>query len=211
MAKAKRILMKIICIGRNYSEHAKEMNSPVPEEPVIFMKPDSALLRNNSSFFYPDFTKELHHEVEVVIKISKVGKHVEEKFAHRYYKEIGLGIDFTARDLQMDSKKKGLPWEKAKSFDHSAPIGLFTPVAELKDKNAIEFHLDINGKTVQTGNTRDLIFSCDQLIAYVSKFFTLKIGDFIYTGTPAGVGPVKIGDRLEGFMEGKKMFDFSVK
>ncbi len=211
MAKEKWILMKIICIGRNYSEHAKEMNSPVPEEPVIFMKPDSALLRNNSSFFYPDFTKELHHEVEVVIKISKVGKHVEEKFAHRYYKEIGLGIDFTARDLQMDSKKKGLPWEKAKSFDHSAPIGLFTPVGELKDKNAIEFHLDINGKTIQTGNTRDLIFSCDQLIAYVSKFFTLKIGDFIYTGTPAGVGPVKIGDRLEGFMEGKKMFDFSVK
>jgi acylpyruvate hydrolase len=203
--------MKIICIGRNYSDHAKEMNSPVPEEPVIFMKPDTALLKDNAPFFYPEFTKDLHHEVEVVLKISKVGKHIEEKFAHRYYSEIGLGIDFTARDIQAECKKKGLPWEKAKAFDHSAPIGEFVAVAALKDKNAIDFHLDLNGKTVQQGNTRDLIFSFDQLVSYISKFVTLRMGDLIYTGTPAGVGAVKIGDKLEGFMEGKKMFQFDIR
>lgn len=203
--------MKIICIGRNYSEHAKEMNSPVPEEPVIFMKPDTALLKENAPFFYPDFTKDLHHEVEVVLKICKVGKHIEPQFANRYYNEIGLGIDFTARDIQAECKKKGLPWEKAKAFDNSAPIGLFLPVDSLRDKNGIEFHLNVNGTTVQKGNTNDLIFTFDQLIAYISTFVTLRMGDLIYTGTPAGVGPVKIGDRLEGFMEGKKMFDFAVK
>jgi 2-keto-4-pentenoate hydratase/2-oxohepta-3-ene-1,7-dioic acid hydratase in catechol pathway len=203
--------MKIICIGRNYSDHAKEMNSPVPEEPVIFMKPDTALLKDNAPFFYPDFTKDLHHEIEVVLKISKVGKHIEEKFAHRYYNEIGLGIDFTARDLQAECKKKGLPWEKAKAFDNSAPIGEFVAIDSLKDKNAIDFHLDLNGTTVQQGNTRDLIFTFDQLVSYISKFITLRMGDLIYTGTPAGVGSVKIGDKLEGFMEGKKMFGFEVK
>lgn len=203
--------MKIICIGRNYSEHAKEMNSPVPEEPVIFMKPDTALLKDNAPFYYPEFTKDLHHEVEVVIRISKVGKHIDEKFAHRYYTEIGLGIDFTARDLQAECKKKGLPWEKAKSFDSSAPIGEFIPIDQLKDKNAINFHLDLNGVTVQKGNTQDLIFKYDQLIAYISRFVTLRMGDLIYTGTPAGVGPVKIGDRLEGYMEDRKMFDFLIK
>ncbi|HTF04253.1 MAG TPA: fumarylacetoacetate hydrolase family protein [Bacteroidia bacterium] len=203
--------MKIICIGRNYSDHAKEMNSLVPEEPVIFMKPDTALLKDNAPFFYPEFTKDLHHEVEVVLKISKVGKHIEEKFAHRYYNEIGLGIDFTARDLQAECKKKGLPWEKAKAFDHSAPIGEFVSIDALKDKNAIDFHLHLNGAMVQRGNTRDLIFSFDQLVSYISKFVTLRMGDLIYTGTPAGVGAVKIGDRLEGFMEGKKIFGFEVK
>ncbi len=203
--------MKIICIGRNYSDHAKEMNSPVPTEPVIFMKPDTALLKDNAPFYYPEFTQDLHHEVEIVLKISKVGKHIAEQFAHKYYSEIGLGIDFTARDLQAECKKQGLPWEKAKAFDNSAPIGEFVSIDELKDKNKIDFHLDVNGKTVQQGNTSDLIFSYDQLIAYISKFVTLRMGDLIYTGTPAGVGPVKIGDRLEGYMEGKKMFDFVVK
>ena len=203
--------MKIICIGRNYSEHAKEMNAPVPEEPVIFMKPDTALLKENAPFYYPDFTKDLHHEVEVVLKISKVGKHIAPEFASRYYNEIGLGIDFTARDIQADCKKKGLPWEKAKAFDGSAPIGEFVPVGELKMISGISFHLDVNGATVQRGNTSDLIFSFDQLVAYISTFVTLRMGDLIYTGTPAGVGPVKIGDRLEGYMEGRKMFDFVVK
>lgn len=203
--------MKIICIGRNYSEHAKEMNSPVPEEPVIFMKPDTALLKENGAFFYPPFTKDLHHEVEVVLKVCKVGKHIEPQFANRYYNEIGLGIDFTARDIQAECKKKGLPWEKAKAFDNSAPIGDFVPLESLKDKNAIDFHLDVNGVTVQKGNTSDLIFSFDALIAHISTFVTLRMGDLIYTGTPAGVGPVKIGDRLEGYMEGRKHFDFVVK
>jgi acylpyruvate hydrolase len=203
--------MKIICIGRNYSEHAKEMNSPVPEEPVVFMKPDTALLRENAPFFYPEFTKDLHHEVELVVKISKAGKHIGKEFASRYYNEIGLGIDFTARDLQAECKKKGLPWEKAKAFDHSAPIGLFVNVDELKDKNAIDFHLEVNGTTVQHGNSRDMIFSIDALIAYVSTFVTLRVGDLIYTGTPSGVGPVKIGDQLTGYMEGKEMFGFEIK
>lgn len=187
------------------------MNSPVPEEPVIFMKPDTALLRENAPFYYPPFTKDLHHEVEVVLKISKVGKHIEPQFAHRYYNEIGLGIDFTARDIQAECKKKGLPWEKAKAFDNSAPLGDFVPFNSLKDKNAINFHLDVNGKTVQQGNTRDLIFSFDQLVSYISTFVSLRMGDLIFTGTPAGVGPVKIGDRLEGYMEGKKSFDFLIK
>jgi len=203
--------MKIICIGRNYSDHAKEMNSPVPTEPVIFMKPDTALLKDNAPFYYPEFTQDLHHEVEVVLKISKVGKHIAEQFAYKYYNEIGLGIDFTARDLQAECKKQGLPWEKAKAFDSSAPIGDFISVDQLKDKDKIDFHLDVNGQTVQNGNTSDLIFSYDKLIAYISTFVTLRMGDLIYTGTPAGVGPVKIGDRLEGYMEGKKMFDFVVK
>jgi len=187
------------------------MNSPVPTEPVIFMKPDTALLKDNAPFYYPEFTQDLHHEVEVVLKISKVGKHIAEQFAYKYYNEIGLGIDFTARDLQAECKKQGLPWEKAKAFDSSAPIGDFISVDQLKDKDKIDFHLDVNGQTVQNGNTSDLIFSYDKLIAYISTFVTLRMGDLIYTGTPAGVGPVKIGDRLEGYMEGKKMFDFVVK
>lgn len=203
--------MKIICIGRNYTEHAKELNNPVPEEPIFFMKPDSALVLNNQPFFLPDFSNEIHHEVEVVLKINRLGKNIDEKFAHRYYEEIGLGIDLTARDLQQKCKAAGKPWEIAKAFDGSAPLGTFIKKQNLPDVNAINFYLDINGKTVQKGNTKDMIFSFDSLIAYLSKFLTLKIGDLIYTGTPAGVGPLKISDHLEGYMEGKKLLDFFIR
>lgn len=204
--------MKLICIGRNYVAHAQELNNELPAEPVVFMKPDSALLRNNDPFYIPEWSAELHHEVELIVKINKLGKNIEKKFAHRYYGEVGLGIDFTARDVQNTLKDKGLPWEKAKAFDHSAVICReFVPVGSLPDRNAIQFHLDINGKTVQEGNSSLMIFPVDDIIAHVSKYFTLKIGDLIYTGTPAGVGPVKIGDRLEGYLENKKMFDFQVK
>lgn len=203
--------MKIICIGRNYAEHAKEMNAPVPTEPVIFLKPDTALLKDNAPFFYPEFTKDLHHEVELVLKISKMGRHIAPEFANRYYDEIGIGIDFTARDIQAKCKEKGLPWEKAKAFDNSAPIGKFLPKTKFATLDAIAFHLDVNGKTVQRGNTKDLLFSFDQLIAHVSQYFTLKTGDLIYTGTPEGVGPVKIGDRLEAFIGDEKLLEFEVK
>ena len=176
------------------------------------MKPDSALLRNNDPFYIPDWSNDVHHEVELIVKIHKLGKNIEKKFAHRYYKEIGLGIDFTARDLQNTLKDNGLPWEKSKAFDHSAVIcPEFVPIESFFDRNAIQFRLDINGKTVQEGNSALMIFSIDDIIAHVSKYFTLKIGDLIYTGTPAGVGPVKIGDRLEGYLEGEKKFDFWVK
>lgn len=203
--------MKILCIGRNYEDHAKELKNPVPAEPVIFSKPDTALLRNNDPFFLPDFASSFHHEVEIVVRINKLGKNIEEKFAHRYYEEIGLGIDFTARDLQDQLKQKGLPWEKSKAFDHSAVISKFVPKDQFPDLNNLNFRLDINQETRQKGNTSDMIFSIDQLIAQVSKYFTLKIGDYIYTGTPAGVGPVKIGDRLKGYIEDQKFFDFEVK
>lgn len=203
--------MKIICIGRNYAEHAKEMNQPVPSEPVIFMKPETAVLKDNAPFFYPEFTKDLHHEVEVVLKISKMGRHIAPEFAGRYYDEIGIGIDFTARDLQAKFKEKGLPWEKAKAFDGSAPLGKFLPKTQFAAMNAIGFHLNVNGKTVQKGNTKDLLFSFDQLIAHVSQFFTLKTGDLIFTGTPEGVGPVKTGDRLEAFIGESKLLDFEIK
>ncbi len=203
--------MKIICIGRNYTEHAKELNNPVPEEPIFFMKPDSALVLNNQPFFLPDFSNEIHHEVEVVLKVNRLGKNIDEKFAHRYYEEIGLGIDLTARDLQQKCKAGGKPWEIAKAFDGSAPLGKFINKQNLPDVNAIDFYLDINGKTVQKGNTRDMIFSFDSLIAYISKYLTLKIGDLIYTGTPAGVGPLKINDHLEGYLEGQKFLDFFIK
>jgi 2-keto-4-pentenoate hydratase/2-oxohepta-3-ene-1,7-dioic acid hydratase in catechol pathway len=204
--------MKIICIGRNYVAHAKELNNELPTEPVIFMKPDSALLRNNDPFYIPDWSNDLHHEVELIVRINKLGKSIEKEFAPRYYTEVGLGIDFTARDVQNKLKDKGLPWEKAKAFDHSAVICKeFVPVNELPDRNSINFRLDINGKTVQEGNTSLMIFPIDELISQISKYFTLKIGDLIYTGTPAGVGPVAIGDRLEGYLEDKKMFDFMIK
>ena len=204
--------MKIICIGRNYVAHAKELNNELPTEPVIFMKPDSALLRNNDPFYIPDWSNDLHHEVELIVRINKLGKSIEKEFAPRYYTEVGLGIDFTARDVQNKLKDKGLPWEKAKAFDHSAVICKeFVPVDELPDRNSINFRLDINGKTVQEGNTSLMIFPIDELISQISKYFTLKIGDLIYTGTPAGVGPVAISDRLEGYLEGKKMFDFMIK
>lgn len=203
--------MKIICIGRNYAEHAKEMKSEVPTEPVFFMKPDTALLKDNEDFYYPEHTKDLHHEVEIVIKISKAGKHIEEKFAHKYYEEIGIGIDFTARDVQAKCKEKGLPWEKAKAFDGSAPIGKFVNKSTFADLNNINFHLDVNGQLRQQGNTKDLIFSFDKVIAYVSKFVTLKTGDLIYTGTPERVAAVNIGDKLTCFIEGQNLLSFDVK
>ena len=202
--------MKIICIGRNYAEHAKEMKSDVPTEPVFFMKPDTALLREED-FYIPEFSKELHHEIELVLKISKVGKHIEEKFASKYYDEIGLGIDFTARDIQAKCKEKGLPWEKAKAFDNSAPIGKFIKKEELVNFNDINFELKINGQSKQIGNSKDLIFSFDKVISYVSQFVTLKTGDLIYTGTPEGVGPVKIGDQMEGFINGKSFLKLNIK
>lgn len=201
--------MKIICIGRNYAEHAKEMKADLPTEPVFFMKPDTALLKEDD-FYLPDFTKDLHHEIELVLKICKVGKHIEEQFAHKYYEEIGLGIDFTARDLQTQCKQKGLPWEKAKSFDNSAPIGKFVKKADL-DLNNINFELKLNGVSKQIGNSKDLIFSFDKVIAYVSKFVTLKVGDLIFTGTPEGVGQVNVGDKLEGFINGDSFLKLNVK
>jgi 2-keto-4-pentenoate hydratase/2-oxohepta-3-ene-1,7-dioic acid hydratase in catechol pathway len=203
--------MKILAIGRNYVNHAKELNNPVPKEPVVFSMPDSALLKNNNDFYYPDFSKDIHHELEVVVKINRVGKNIPIEFAHRYYEEIGLGIDFTARDIQAECKKKGLPWEKAKAFDGAAPISKFIPKEKFKDVNALNFHLDINGERAQTGNTENMIFSIDYLISYLSQFFTLKIGDMIYTGTPEGVGPVKIGDHLVAELEGEKLLDFHVR
>lgn len=203
--------MKIICIGRNYAEHAKELNNAIPTEPVFFMKPDTALLKDGEAFYYPDFTKDLHHEIEIVLKINKVGKHIKEEFAHKYFDEIGLGIDFTARDLQSKAKEKGLPWEKAKAFDGSAPIGKFIEKKKIADINNINFQLKINNKIVQKGNTKDLLFSFDAVIAYITQFITLKKGDLIYTGTPEGVGPVKIGDLLEASIENETLLTFEIK
>ncbi|MGZ3866147.1 MAG: fumarylacetoacetate hydrolase family protein [Bacteroidia bacterium] len=203
--------MKIICIGRNYAEHAKEMKSEVPTEPVFFMKPETALLKNSKDFYYPDFTKDLHHEVEIVLKISKNGKHIAEEFAHNYYNEIGIGIDFTARDLQMKCKEKGLPWEKAKAFDNSAPVSDFIPKEKFASLANLSFNLDINGKSRQRGNTKDLIFSNEKVIAYVSKFVTLKTGDLIFTGTPEGVSAVNIGDVLEASIENQKLLTLNIK
>ena len=203
--------MKIIAIGRNYIDHAKELNNPVPAKPVFFMKPETSIIRNNKPFFYPDFSENIHYETEIVIKINRLGKNIAEKYAHRYYDEIGIGIDFTARDLQQKAKDKGLPWEIAKAFDGSAPLSEFVPLKSFKDINNVNFSLNINEKLVQTGNTKDMIFSVDRIIEYISQFVTLKIGDLIFTGTPAGVGQVKINDRLEAFIEDKKMMDFMVK
>jgi len=203
--------MKIICIGRNYIDHAKELNNPVPERPVFFMKPDTSLVIRNRPFFYPDFSKEVHHELELVIKIQRLGRSIPERFAHRYYSELGLGVDFTARDLQMEMKKKGLPWEISKAFDYSAPVSGFIPVTNLKDRNDIHFSLRLNDQTVQNGRSSDMIFSFEKIISYVSQFITLKTGDLIFTGTPAGVGTVKIGDHLECFLDEEKLMDFYVK
>lgn len=203
--------MKIIAIGQNYTEHNKELNSKHPTEPVVFMKPDSALLKNNKPFYLPDFSEDLHYETELIVKINRLGKNISPQFAHRYFAEIGLGVDFTARDLQRKLKNNGHPWEVAKAFDNSAVIGGFLPVSELGDIHQIEFRLDLNGVTVQQGNSKDMIFPVEELIAHVSRFFTLKIGDILFTGTPAGVGPVKVGDRLEGYIFATKMFDFKIK
>jgi 2-keto-4-pentenoate hydratase/2-oxohepta-3-ene-1,7-dioic acid hydratase in catechol pathway len=203
--------MKIIAIGRNYAEHAKELNNPVPTVPVIFMKPDTAILKDNKPFYHPEFSSDIHHEIELVLKISKEGKHIAEKFAGNYFEEIGLGIDFTARDIQQKHKEKGLPWELAKAFDHSAPISKFIPKSNFKDLNQLNIRLDLNGKTVQNGNTRDLLFSYEYIISFVSKYFTLKKGDLIFTGTPQGVGKINIGDHLAGYLEDEKLLDFDIR
>lgn len=203
--------MKIIAIGRNYAEHAKELNNPVPTTPVIFMKPDTAILKDNKPFYHPDFSQDIHHEIELVLKVCKEGKHISEKFAANYYDEISLGIDFTARDIQSRHKEKGLPWELAKGFDGSAPIGNFIPKAELGDLYNLNLRLDINGETRQDGNTKDLLFSFERLIAFVSQYITLKKGDLIFTGTPPGVGRVNVGDHLEGYLNNNKLLDFYVK
>ncbi|WP_454803896.1 fumarylacetoacetate hydrolase family protein [Mucilaginibacter phyllosphaerae] len=203
--------MKIIAIGRNYAEHAKELNNPVPTIPVIFMKPDTALLKDNKPFYHPEFSQDIHHEIELVLKISKEGKHINEKFAANYFEEVALGIDFTARDIQSKHKEKGLPWELAKAFDNSAPVSNFLPKNQFADLYNINFKLDINGQTRQQGNTKDLLFSFERIIAFVSQYITLKKGDLIFTGTPEGVSKVAVGDRLEGFLEGEKLLDFYVK
>lgn len=203
--------MKILAIGRNYAEHIAELNNERPDEPVIFTKPDTAVLKNNQPFYYPDFSKEIHHEVELVLKICKEGKNIQEKFAHKYYDEIGIGIDFTARDLQQKAKEKGLPWAIAKGFNGSAPISAFQPISHYKDLNNINFSLTVDGKTRQQGNTKLMLFGFDYMISYLSKFFTLKKGDLIFTGTPSGVGPVHIGNKVAAFIEDEKLLEFEVK
>ena len=203
--------MKIICIGRNYADHISELNNERPTEPVIFMKPDSSILPNKNPFVIPAFSNDIHHEVEILVKICKVGKHIDAKFANKYYEEIGLGIDFTARYVQSRLKEKGLPWEKAKAFDHSAVIGSFTWKKNYTSLENINFELKSNGTTVQEGNTSLMLWKIDELIAYVSQYFTLKIGDIIFTGTPKGVAKVTEGDVLEGFIEGKSMFKIQIR
>jgi 2-keto-4-pentenoate hydratase/2-oxohepta-3-ene-1,7-dioic acid hydratase in catechol pathway len=203
--------MKIICIGRNYTKHIEELQNERPTEPVVFMKPDSAVLLKQHPFVIPEFSEDIHHELEIIVKINKVGKYIDAKFAHKYYDEIGVGIDFTARDLQQKLKEKGLPWEIAKAFDGSAVIGDFRPKNEFKSVDNLTFELTKNGETVQKGNTSLMLWKIDELIAYVSQYFTLKIGDIIFTGTPEGVGIVKPEDVLEGFLEGDKLFRIQVK
>jgi len=203
--------MKIICIGRNYADHAKEMKSALPTEPIFFLKPDTSYLKPGNPFFIPSFSDNIHYECELVIKICKVGKNISEKFAPKYYQEIGLGIDFTARDLQEKCKEKGLPWEMAKAFEHSSPISKeFLQIDKLDWEN-LTFKLLKNEEVVQVGYTKDMIFNVNQIISYVSKFMTLKTGDLIYTGTPAGVGPIKIGDSLKGFINELEMFEVRIK
>ena len=203
--------MKIICVGRNYAAHASELNNPVPQEPVLFMKPDTAIPQARTPFYIPGFSNDVHHEVELVLKINKMGKNIAEKFAGNYYSEIAVGIDFTARDLQSKLKEKGLPWEKAKAFDGSAPVSAFISIDELGDKNNLSFKLIKNKEEIQKGNSKDLLFSFDKLIAHISQYFTLKKGDLIFTGTPAGVGKVEAGDKLEAYIEDKLMLKVNVK
>jgi len=203
--------MKIIAIGRNYAEHAKELNNPVPTTPVIFLKPDTALLKDNKPFYHPDFSDDIHYELEVVLKICKEGKHIAEKFASNYFDEIGLGIDFTARDIQAKHKEKGLPWELAKAFDNSAPVSIFLPKTDFEDLYNLSFELKVNGETKQNGNTKDLLFSFEKIVSFVSQYITLKKGDLIFTGTPAGVGKVNRGDKLEASLEGRLLLNFDVK
>lgn len=209
--KKKTRRMKIIAVGMNYADHIVELGSERPKQPVLFMKPDSALLKNNKPFFLPDFSEEIHYETELIVKIDRLGKNISEKFASRYYSSVGLGVDFTARDIQRKAREEGMPWELCKAFDGSAVISEFVPLEQFAGKESLQFHLDINGETVQRGDTKDMIFNINQIIAYASQFFTLKIGDIIFTGTPVGVGSVSINDRLQGYLEGQKMFDFMVK
>ena len=203
--------MKIICVGRNYADHIEELNNERPDAPVIFMKPETAVPRPVEDFYYPDFSEDVHHEVEIVVKINKVGKNIEEKFAHKYYDEVGIGIDFTARDLQAKLKGKGLPWELAKAFNGSAPVSEFVPKTQFADMQNIEFSLDVNGETRQQGNTSMMLYKIDYLISFVSQYFLLKKGDLLFTGTPKGVAAVKIGDTLTLSIEGKEMLVVNVK
>lgn len=203
--------MKIIAIEKNYNDNIEEIGNLTNENPVIFMKPDSALLKNNKPFYLPDFSNNIQYETELIIQIDRLGKNISEKFAPRYYSSIGLGIDFTARDILENNKAIGLPWEIGKAFDGSAVISEFIPISEFESLNAINFNLNINGNQVQEGNSKDMIFNINKIIAYISRFFTLKIGDIIFTGTPSGVGKVNINDHLEGYIESKKMLDFYVK
>lgn len=203
--------MKILAIGRNYADHIKELNNERPDEPVIFTKPDSAILRNGSNFYYPDYSNDIHHEIELVLKICKVGKNIDQKFAHKYYNEIGIGIDFTARDLQQRAKEKGLPWAIAKGFDGSAPLSDFQPITNYKDLNDLNFSLKIDGETKQQGNTSLMLFGFDYIVSYLSKFFTLKKGDLIFTGTPKGVSSIAIGQKLEGYIEDEKLLEINIK
>ena len=203
--------MKIICIGRNYTEHIAELENEKPKDPVIFMKADTSILLKKQPFFIPDFSEEIHHEVEVLVKINKLGKYIDKKFAHKYYNEISVGIDFTARDLQSKLKAKGLPWEKAKAFDGSAVVGKWIPKDQFEDMNNLNFKLEKNGEIVQKGNTQQMLWKIDELIAYVSQYFTLKIGDIIFTGTPAGVAKVNADERLTGYLEGQELFSIVVK
>ena len=203
--------MKIICIGRNYTDHIKELSNEKPTDPVVFLKPDTSILLKGQPFFIPEFSQDVHHEVEILVRINRIGKHIQTKFAHKYYDEIDLGIDFTARDLQAKLKAKGLPWEKAKGFDGAAVIGKWLPKESLPHVDELNFSLTKNGKTVQSGSSRLMLWKVDELIAYVSQFFTLKIGDILFTGTPAGVGPVALNDNLVGTLEGKELFSIKVK
>lgn len=203
--------MKIICVGRNYAEHIKELNNEQPDDPVIFLKPETAIPLKNEPFFYPKFSSDVHHEVEILVKINRVGKNIDQKFAHKYYDEIGIGIDFTARDVQSKLKAKGLPWELAKGFNGSAPISGFVPKTDFADLQNINFRLDVNGETRQQGNTSMMLFKIDYLISFVSTYFLLQQGDILFTGTPKGVGPVQVGDQLSAFIEDKPMLTLDVK
>ena len=203
--------MKIICVGRNYTDHIKELENNKPKEPVLFLKPDSSIILKNKPFFIPDFSQNIQYELELLIKISRLGKHIQEKFSHKYYDFIELVIDFTARDIQSDLKSKGLPWEKSKAFDGSCFISKWINKSEFNDVNNLNFNLNKNGKTVQKTNSKLMLWKIDELISYISTFFTLKIGDVIFTGTPAGVGNVSIGDNLEGFIEDNKIFNLNIK
>jgi 2-keto-4-pentenoate hydratase/2-oxohepta-3-ene-1,7-dioic acid hydratase in catechol pathway len=203
--------MKIFCVGRNYVDHAKELNNEVPDEPVIFMKPKSALLQPHTPFYYPEFTNELHYECELVLRIAKNGKYIQEKFANKYYDAISVGIDFTARDIQDELKKKGLPWERAKAWDNSAVVGKWVPFANVKDKNNVSFAMHKNKELVQQGGSADMLFHFDYIVSFISNFFSINIGDLIFTGTPAGVGEAVVGDELEGFLEGESLFAMEVK